>query len=414
MSGAPAGRADTASVPTPSDVAFVFDPALSAWELAPDHPFKPVRLDLVKTLLESWGLLSEDQVVPVERLHARELERVHHPAYIAAVRAASRGDRSDEIHRYGLGTLDTPIWAGMHDAVAHVCAASATAVRTVLDGRARRAVSFAGGLHHAMPARASGFCVYSDLAIAITRATDRGLRVACLDLDVHHGDGVQEIFYDRPDVLTLSLHESGRYLFPGGGHTHEVGRDGGRGTNVNLPLEPFTEDDSYLEVFELVVPRALRAFRPDLIVLQAGADAHRSDPLADLSLTLTGMRDAYRRVVALADELCGGRLVVTGGGGYDAWRTAPRAWAQVWAALCGRDTPMRTPSEWRERWNDRADRDLPERALDGPLDHEPQPRRRLVRSHNLAVARRLLEVLTPIWAEHEGLAESAAPPGGTT
>lgn len=396
------------------DVLFVFDRALSDWELSPGHPFKPVRLDLLKTLLEGWDLLPSDAVIAPAPLRPRELERVHDPGYLEAVQEASRHGTGEESYRFGLGTADTPIWPGMHDSVAHVCAATTTAVEAVLDGRCRRAASFSGGLHHAMPARASGFCVYSDLALAILRATDRGLRVAYLDLDVHHGDGVQEMFYDRPDVLTLSLHESGRYLFPGGGHTYEVGRDAGRGSSVNVPLEPFTEDDSYLEVFDRVVPAVLRHFRPDLIVLQAGADTHRHDPLADLSLTLTGMRDAYRRVVALADELCEGRLVATGGGGYDAWRTAPRAWAQVWAAMCGRETPARTPAEWREAWADRSDVDLPVRALDGPVDYEPQPRRDLVRSHNLAVADRLMKVLTPIWHERPSPVPGAARQGGTT
>ncbi len=394
--------------PAAREAVFVYTPALADWRLADDHPFKPVRLEALRDLLEDWELLAADEMLAPEPLRAGELERVHSADYLRMVRRVSRGERPPEAFRYGLGTADTPVSDGLHEAVAGVCAATASAVQAVLDGRARRAASFAGGLHHAMPGRASGFCVYDDLAIGILRATDRGARVAYLDLDAHHGDGVQAAFYDSAQVLTISLHESGRYLFPGTGHGYELGIGAGRGSSLNVPLEPFTEDGSYLEAFDLVVPRALRAFGPDLIVLQAGADTHRADPLADLALTLRGMRDAYRRVVALADELTDGRLVVTGGGGYDAFSVAPRAWAQAWAAMTGRTPPERTPERWRARWRERAGGPLPEEALDGPDAYEPQPRRLLVRGHNLAVARRLMGVAEPLWSARDAASASAA------
>lgn len=403
-----AGAAGDARVrgPAEREAAFVYAPELASWRLAPGHPFEPRRLDALRDLATSWGILDEADLLAPEPIRDGELARVHDEAYLRMVRRVSRGERPPEAYLFGLGTADTPVSDGVHEAVAGVCAATATAMEAVLDGRARRAASFSGGLHHAMPDHASGFCIYDDLAVAILRATDRGLRVAYLDLDAHHGDGVQRTFYERADVMTISLHESGRYLFPGTGHSYELGTGEGRGTSVNLPLEPFSEDDSYLEAFDLVVPRALRAFRPDVIVLQAGSDAHLSDPLAHLALTLTGMRDAYRRVVALADELTGGRLVVTGGGGYDAYGVAPRAWAQAWAALSGRPAPDRTPDGWRDRWREAAGQELPESAVDTPDDYPPQPRRPLVRGHNLAMARRLLTVLEPIWNErgtpHEG------------
>jgi acetoin utilization protein AcuC len=287
----------------------------------------------------------------------------------------------------------------MHEAVSAVCGATVAAVDLVASGGARRAANFAGGLHHALRNKASGFCVYNDLALGIRHALDRfGLRVAYVDLDAHHGDGVQWSFYDTPDVMTISVHESGRYLFPGTGNTFETGRGAGRGTAVNLPLEPFTEDASFLEVFDDVVPRALRSFAPDLIVLQAGADMHRRDPLADLSLSLRGIVAAYRRVVALSEELCDGRMVVTGGGGYDPYRTVPRAWAHLWAALVGGSVPERLPASWRDQWRERSPVSLPEWSLDDG-EGTPIPRRQAIASHNRAVAERLMEVLTTIWRE---------------
>ena len=392
-------------------VRFVYAPELAQWRLADDHPFKPVRLELLRDLLESWDLLRPEEVLAPAPLRSGELGRVHDEDYLRMVARVSRGDRPPEAYAYGLGTHDTPVADGLHDAVERVCAATATAVEAVLNGTARRAASFAGGLHHAMPGRASGFCIYDDLAVAILRATDRGLRVAYLDLDAHHGDGVQHAFYERADVLTVSLHESGRYLFPGTGHSYELGTGEGRGFSVNLPLEPFTEDESYLRGFDLVAAPTVRAFEPDLIVLQAGADVHRDDPLADLALSLRGMRAVYDRVVALADELCDGRLVATGGGGYDAFGVAPLAWAQLWSAMTGRPAPARTPPAWRSRWSETAGRPLRVEALDGPDDVDPQPRRLLVQSHNEAVARRLRKVLEPIWEEHDAVRRGPSPEG---
>jgi acetoin utilization protein AcuC len=243
--------------------------------------------------------------------------------------------------------------------------------------------------------------VYNDLAVAIAGAVrDFDLRVAYLDIDVHHGDGVQWLFYDDPRVMTISLHESGRYLFPGTGHTYETGEGDGVGTAVNVPLEPRTGDESYLESFDTVVPAALRAFAPDLIVLQAGADMHFHDPLADLSVTLAGMHDSYRRVVELADELTGGKLVATGGGGYDPYRTVPRAWAGLWAAMTDRELPDRVPTGWHERWSGESNVELPRSMLDEDAPNATN-QKDSIRSQNQAVARRLLGQLEPIWNEWE-------------
>lgn len=388
---------------TRPDPAFVYAPELAAFDLAHDHPFKPVRLELTRTLLESAGLLTTEQLVSPAPLSERALLEVHDGRFVEAVKAASRGEDVPSAQAYGLGTSDNPIFAGMHEAVMGVVAATVTAVDLVASGARRRAANFSGGLHHGLAARASGFCLYNDLAVAIRHAVQHyGVRVAYVDLDAHHGDGVQWIFYEDPAVLTVSLHESGRYLFPGTGHTYETGKAAGRGTAVNVPLEPYTEDESFLEVFDLVVPAALRHYRPDLIVLQAGADMHAHDPLADMSLTLTAMAESYRRVAALADELTEGRLVVTGGGGYDPYRTVPRAWAHAWAALTGTSLPTALPQEWLQTWREKLGgpgAHLPDSSLEDPRDFPPVPRRAAITRRNRLVATRTMETLQHMWQD---------------
>jgi acetoin utilization protein AcuC len=380
---------------------FVFDPELAGFELSPSHPFKPVRYDMARTLLLAAGALDESEVVSPRHVSDDDLLTVHDPRYVEAVKAASATASRPpdaQLQRYGLATADNPVFDRMHGLVKGVVAATVTALDLVAKGEALRAANLSGGLHHAMRDRASGFCVYNDLAVAIRRAVDKhGLRVAYVDVDAHHGDGVQWLFYDEPRVLTVSLHESGRYLFPGTGFTYETGNGRGRGAAVNLPLEPFTGDDSFLECFDAVVPRALRRFAPDVIVVQAGADMHHRDPLADLSLTLRGMSGAYERLVALADELTGGRLVLTGGGGYDAYRTVPRAWALAWAALTGRELPGELPAPWREEWEARLGMSLPRTLEDD--EPEPTPRAEAIASRNRSVAERLMQQLEEIWTE---------------
>ena len=266
--------------PSSTDFAFVYDPALSEYELSDSHPFKPVRLELTRSLLEHAGTLSPTHVVKPKPVTEAKLLRIHHRDFVEAVKAVSRGEEVDDAYSYGLGTGDNPIFPHMHEAILRVCSATVTAVDLVASGKVRRALNLSGGLHHAHAGQASGFCLYNDLALGIDHAVNKyGLRVAYLDIDAHHGDGVQGLFYEHPEVMTISLHESGRYLFPGSGYTYEVGKGAGRGRSVNLPLEPYTEDASYLASFEAVVPAALRVFRPDLIVLQAGADMHAFDPL---------------------------------------------------------------------------------------------------------------------------------------
>jgi acetoin utilization protein AcuC len=385
---------------TVMNYAFVYDPILSQYELSDSHPFKPIRLELTKSLLTATGLLTEQHIVQPYPVNEMQLLRIHQKDYVDAVKAVSKNPNYDDAYSYGLGTSDNPIFPNMHEAIMRVCSATTTAVHLVGSGKAQRAVNLSGGLHHAHADKASGFCVYNDLAVAIDHAVKKfKLRVAYVDVDAHHGDGVQWLFYNRSDVLTISLHESGRYLFPGTGHTYEIGKDAGRGYSVNMPLEPFSEDASYLEAFETVVPLALRKFKPDLIVLQAGADMHRYDPLADLALSVQGMTKSYQRMSELADELCEGRLVATGGGGYDPYRTVPRAWAQLWAVVSRQSLPNEVPDAWRKEWQKQSPVELPHTVADDLEAWKDIPRRSEIESHNRAVVKRLVNTLESTWGE---------------
>ena len=279
---------------------------------------------------------------------------VHDPAYIRIVRR--RSEAPDGPREAGLGPGDTPAFPGMHEASAAVAGGSVRAIEAILAGETIHAFHPGGGLHHAMPDRASGFCVYDDPALAIARARQAGLRVLYIDLDVHHGDGVQAMHWDDPSVLTFSIHESGRTLFPGTGFIDEVGEDEAAGTAVNLPLEPGTGADAWFGAIEDVLPGLAAAFGPDLVVSQHGADAHAWDPLANLRVTTTAMGRAARLVDAIAHRWAGGRWLATGGGGYDAYRVVPRTWTLVWLAAQHADPSGPIPEAWRSRWAADAER----------------------------------------------------------
>jgi acetoin utilization protein AcuC len=328
--------------------AVVWDSALLDYDMGA-HPLNPVRVELTMALARELGILDRAGVRTITPRPADEtdLTRVHRADYLDAVRLAP-GDPF--FTGWGLNTPDNPVFDNMHEASARICGASIAAAEAVWHGTATRAVNVAGGLHHAMAARASGFCVYNDPAVAIARLLDQGAqRIAYVDVDVHHGDGVQAAFYHDPRVLTVSLHETPLALFPGTGFADETGGPGAEGTAVNLPLPPGTGDAGWLRAFQAVVPSVVRAFAPELIFSQCGADAHRLDPLADLHLSIDGQRAAYIAMRALADELCDGRWVATGGGGYALVEVVPRAWAHLLAVATGEplDPATPTPPDWR-------------------------------------------------------------------
>ena len=325
----------------------VFGPRSASYDFGPSHPLTPRRFGPGIDLLRSVG--AEPGLAP-EPAFDEDLLRCHERRYIDVVKRFSASPFGAD-PRAGIGEGgDDPPFAGMHEAAAMVAGGSLRAVEAVLRGDVEHAFHPGGGLHHAMPARASGFCIYNDPALAIARARQDGLRVLYVDLDVHHGDGVQAIHRDDPGVLTLSVHESGRYLFPGTGGAGELGDGAAAGTSVNVPLEPGTGEGPWLAAVRTLLPELAASFGPDLVVSQHGADSHAWDPLAHLRVTTTAMSEAARLVHAMAHRHAGGRWLATGGGGYDAYRVVPRVWALVWLAGAHRDVPVATAPSWRERW----------------------------------------------------------------
>ncbi|WP_199433364.1 acetoin utilization protein AcuC [Qaidamihabitans albus] len=328
--------------------AVVWDSALLAYDLGGDHPFNPVRLDLTIRLATALGVLDDIPLLVPEPAVEAELHRAHAAEYLEAVKQAPMAGW-DVGH--GLGTDDNPVFTNMHEAASLVVGSTLLGARSIAQGRARRAVNIAGGLHHAMRDHAAGFCVYNDCSVAISWLLDHGFdRIAYIDTDVHHGDGVQAAFYGDPRVLTVSLHQHPLTLWPGTGYSAETGAEGAEGSAVNIPLPPRTKDAGWLRAFHAVVPSLLAEFRPQVLVSQCGVDSHAEDPLADLSLSVDGHRTIYRTLRELADTYADGRWLAVGGGGYQLIRVVPRSWTHLLATVLDRDVPPETPlpSSWTE------------------------------------------------------------------
>lgn len=334
----------------------VWDEEMLGYDFGPQHPLHPVRLALTMDLATQAGVLAAPGVRTVSAALAEDelIELVHDRAYVSAVRHAGAAGPRDANPRlaamFALGTSDNPVFSRMHEAAAAVTGGTLAAARAVWTGAAQHAVALAGGLHHAMRTAASGFCVYNDPAVAIAWLLSAGARrVAYVDVDVHHGDGVQAAFYDDPRVLTISLHQSGRTLFPGTGFPEEVGTGDAEGTSVNVALPPGTDDAGWLRAFSGVVPVLLRRFRPEIIVTQHGCDTHARDPLADLRLSVDGQRASYQLLHDLAHEVAGGRWLACGGGGYALATVVPRAWTHLLAIAAHAPVPVQTPlpRDWR-------------------------------------------------------------------
>ena len=352
----------------------VFDPTLTAYDFGATHPMSPLRVDLTVRLARELGVLADAgasgpglPTVPAPVADDDLVATVHDPAYIDAVKLAGK-EPHRVIEERGLGTPDNPTFEGMHEASAHIVGATVEAARRVWTGDALHAANISGGLHHAMPEKASGFCVYNDPAVAIARLLDQGAqRVAYVDVDVHHGDGVQAAFYDDPRVLTISLHETGQMLFPGTGFPSDTGGPGAEGSAANVALPPGTSDAGWLRAFHAVVPPLLREFAPDVLVTQHGCDSHIEDPLAHLMLTVDGQRAAYLALHDLAHEVCDGRWVATGGGGYAVVDVVPRAWTHLLSIVGGAplDPATETPEGWRAHVQQLLGRTGPFRMTDG-------------------------------------------------
>ena len=342
----------------PAPAAVVWDASLLRYRFSAEHPMAPLRLDLTHRLVSAFGLLDAPHVQVLQPPVATDdqLAAVHGREYIAAVRAASEQAAAEEGGAFedtahGLGTEDCPVFPDLHESAARIVGGSIVAAEAVWSGRVRRAVNFAGGMHHAARDKASGFCIYNDCAAAIQRLLDLGAeRVAYVDVDAHHGDGTQSIFYDDPRVLTISVHETGMSLFPGTGFANETGGPAAEGTAVNVAVPPRTGDAGFLRAVHAVVPQLLEAFAPDAIVSQHGCDSHREDPLADLRLSVDGQRQLAFDIGDWADRFAHGRWVATGGGGYNPLKVVPRSWTHLTAVVLGTPVPVRAqiPAAWLE------------------------------------------------------------------
>jgi acetoin utilization protein AcuC len=358
-----------------------WDDRLIDYHFGPGHPMAPVRVELTMRLAREFGLWDQPGVTVAAPAAAADadLGLVHDARYITAVKEAGRwaehpdaacglgGNQLRVTRMFGLGTEDNPVFARMHEASALVAGATLAATRAVWSGAAQHGASIAGGMHHAMAAYASGFCVYNDPAIAIAWLLEHGAeRVAYVDIDAHHGDGVAAAFHADPRVLTISLHQHPKTLFPFTGLPAETGGPGAEGSAVNVALPPGTRDASWLRAFHAIAPPLLRQFRPEILVSQHGADTHRLDPLAQVEMSVDGQRVTHAAIHALAHEVAGGRWVFTGGGGYDLVQVVPRTWTHLLAEAVGWpiDPATPTPARWRDYVARRTSLAAPERMTD--------------------------------------------------
>ncbi|EFM12911.1 Histone deacetylase [Paenibacillus curdlanolyticus YK9] len=391
-------------MPTANAV-FIHHPDSERYRFNEHHPFDPTRLITTTDLLiRSDALQGTDIIVPTPADDELILS-IHRPDYVQAVKELSEATPSEAsvaaAAKYGFTTDDTPYFEGMHQASAAIVGGSVHAAETVMSGLATRAFHMAGGLHHAFPDRGTGFCIYNDAAIAIEHIRSKyGSRILYIDTDVHHGDGVQWTFYSNEHVFTYSIHETGKFLFPGTGFVHERGVDAGIGACMNVPLEPYTEDESWLECFQATVEEAARMFQPDLIVSQHGCDAHAYDPLSHMHCSMRIYHEMPAIIKSLADRYTGGKWVALGGGGYDIWKVVPRAWSLVWMTMIGHplthhESGPSSPiaEDWKEAWAERAGGidQLPAHWHDDMVKWEPMPRRSQIEESNRLTQARVLQ-----------------------
>lgn len=430
---------DTSVTPSPTVRArLLFDTSELHYNFGPEHPMQPARIEALMDLLAQTKLWTPDDErmrLPLRPASDEELALVHTHDYIAAVKRLSMPvdateSKQEQVERaqlalhYGFDDGDTPALPRMHQVTANIAGGTLVALSAVMglpeggtfateDERPLHVFHPSGGLHHAWAERASGFCVYNDAAVAIAHVL-RGseAKVLYIDFDAHHGDGVQRAFYDEPRVMTISLHETGRYLFPGTGDVLELGNGTGRGYSINVPLEPFTEDDSYIEAMDSLLSPLVTSFAPDVILSQHGCDTHRWDPLTHLSLTMRGILAQMKLTHKLVHTYCDGRWVAVGGGGYDLFRVVPRAWSLLWAEMSEQTPPENLPDAWVTRWRERwravqeqeeeaqevmgkpsASTSFPTTFSDSPEEFPAQPRRWSISDsnrHTVALLRHLV------------------------
>lgn len=375
---------------------FIFSEELLNYKFSSHHPFDQFRLKLTVDLLNKIHALDNNQIITPRRATIEELSLIHDPSYIDAVIRGGHGELSKEMaENYGLGTEDTPIFPNMHEASSLLVGGTLTAVDQVMTGQATHALHLGGGLHHGFRGKASGFCIYNDSSVAIKYLQMKyNARVLYVDTDAHHGDGVQWSFYDDPSVCTLSIHETGRYLFPGTGNVNERGQGKGYGYSFNIPVDAFTEDESWLEVYTHSIKEVAEFFKPDVILTQNGADSHYYDPLTHLSATMKIYREIPKLAHAIAHQYCDGKWIAVGGGGYDIWRVVPRAWALIWLEMTENSNCYGSlPQEWIDSWQKEAPVTLPAEWDDHEHLYKPIPRKAEITEKNL---RTLEKALYPI------------------
>ncbi len=319
-----------------------------SWRIGhgPAHPLKPERLERTFLLWTALGALEAEHVSTMlpRPVKDSELTVFHKPNYVETVQRLSRGEAPLDSGRFGFGTGDNPVFLGMFESEGLKVGAALQAADLILAGDCDVAFSFTGGLHHGGPDFACGFCVFNDIVVAIYRLIEHDLRVAYIDIDVHHGDGVQDAFYDSDRVLTISLHQDGRTLFPGTGSVEETGAGLGLGYTANIPLPPYTTDEDYLFAFDQTVPLLIERFEPDVVVTQLGVDTHYQDPLAQLALTIQGQEAIFERL----EHLCP-RWLALGGGGYNL-DVVPRSWSLALGVMAGLDLPEMIPHPLRSQY----------------------------------------------------------------
>ncbi|WP_336821748.1 acetoin utilization protein AcuC [Staphylococcus capitis] len=371
---------------------YVYSEDLLQYRFSNEHPFNQMRLKLTTELLKDANFLKDEHIVIPRIATDEELALIHQYDYIQAIRHASHGILSEhEAKKYGLNGDDTLQFKHMHRHSARIVGGALNLVDCIMYGTFINGCHLGGGLHHALPGRANGFCIYNDVAITAKYLVEKyHQRVMVIDTDAHHGDGTQWSFYTDNRIMTYSIHETGKFLFPGSGHYTERGEDIGYGYTVNVPLGPYTEDASYLEVFKETVEPLVAAFKPDIILSVHGLDIHYRDPLTHMNCTLNSLYSIPYIIQDLAKRYCNHKVLMFGGGGYNIWRVVPRAWSHVFLSLIGE--PIQRgylPLNWINKWKLYSTVKLPKRWEDRLNDYAYIPRTKEISDKNLRIAKQV-------------------------
>ncbi len=379
---------------------FIYAPEFKNYSFNADHPFNQQRVEVTFDLIKAYNLISDEQIIRPPLATKEELAYFHNKDYIDIIEKVSISNESKfNSINYGVGTDDTPIFQGMHELTALIVGGTIKGAELIMEKKTDHVLNLAGGLHHAFKSKASGFCIYNDIAVAIFFLRKfYNARVLYIDTDAHHGDGVQWAFYSDPNVLTISIHETGRYLFPGTGNVTERGEGPGYGYSLNIPLDAFSEDDSFQAAINKVLPIAVERFQPDIIISQNGCDAHYFDPLTHLNASMNIYYEIPKLVHNLAHQYTEGRWLALGGGGYDHWRVVPRAWTLLWGIMNDYNfqKDAKIPETWREKWEELSPLPLPTNLFDLDGKFPIIPRHDEILEKNLLTIEKALQVLAPI------------------